>query len=98
MNRSSVRSLFGIALLAASAAASAAGFPVASGEFSAIDQTQPSAAQPARNARQAEGRTRAEVMAEYEAARCRGELPLDGETGLLAKEVFPGRYPLPNCR
>lgn len=100
MNRLSLRSLFGVSLLAATAAASAAGFPVASGEFSAIDLAQSSVSQPARTAAaaKAEGRTRAEVKAELEAARCRGELPADGESGQRAKDVAPDRYPLPNCR
>lgn len=100
MNRFSLRTLIATSLLAATAAASAASFPVASGEFSAADVAASNTAQPVRAARATttEGRTRAEVRAELEAARCRGELPFDGETGRTYRDVFPGRYPLPECR
>ncbi|MDM7456815.1 MAG: DUF4148 domain-containing protein [Tepidimonas sp.] len=101
MNRFAVRTLIATSLLAATAAASAASFPVASGEFSAIDMVAPDGAQvvrATRNAANSEGRSRDEVKAELEAARCRGELPFDGETGRTYREVFPGRYPLPGCR
>ncbi|TSE34297.1 hypothetical protein [Tepidimonas charontis] len=99
MNRSYFRTLLAASLLAASAAASAAPFPVASGEFSAIDMTEAAAAQAARSPKPAaEGRSRAQVQAELQDARCRGELPADAESTRLQKDAFPGRYPLPNCR
>lgn len=86
-------------LLAASAASWAAGFPAASGEFSAADQaTVATQANRTSQAAAPQGRTRAEVLAELEQARCRGDLPFDGETGRTYREVFPGRYPLPHCR
>ena len=102
MNRTFLKSFLASALVIASTASSAAGFPVASGEFSSVDM--PSTANaaasthanPVRSA--TEGRTRAEVLAELEAARCRGELPFDGETGRTYRDVFPGNYPKANCR
>lgn len=88
-------------LLAASATTWAAGFAPASGERSAADQAAVAAAGTGGTTRESmapRGRTRAEVMAEFELARCRGELPFDGETGRTEREVFPARYPLPQCR
>jgi long-subunit fatty acid transport protein len=101
MNRFTLRSTIATAALLAATAASAAGFPVASGEFSAPDMANsaPVAAAPKANtATQAQGRTRAEVLAELEAARCRGDLPFDGETGRTFREVFPSSYPKAECR
>lgn len=103
MNRIfALRTLFATTLLAATAAASAAGFPAATGEFSPVDlpqaQAQPAAPGRTAPADKAKGRTRAEVLAEFEAARCRGELPYDGETGRTYRDVFPGQYPMAACR
>lgn len=102
MNRIfALRTLFATTLVAATAAASAAGFPAATGEFSQVDlaQAQAQSTTPrTASAEKAEGRTRAEVMAEFEAARCRGELPYDGETGRTYRDVFPGQYPMAACR
>lgn len=101
MNRFTLRTLIATTLLTATAAASAASFPVASGEFSTLDTVANESAPSVRSTRPtatSEGRTRDEVKAELEAARCRGELPFDGETGRTYRDVFPGRYPLPACR
>ncbi|WP_333708657.1 DUF4148 domain-containing protein [Tepidimonas ignava] len=104
MTNTITRNLLGAALLTLTASTWAAGFPVASGELSAPDlvatTTAPAAGatSTAGTQAQSQGRTRAEVLAELEAARCRGELIADGETGRTYKEVFPGRYPLPGCR
>jgi len=100
MNRFAARSLFAASLLTSAAAAWAAGFPAATGEFSQADLAQAAQAVRARTAPAVttHGRTRAEVMADFEAARCRGDLPYDSETGRTEREVFPGRYPLPGCR
>jgi hypothetical protein len=40
-------------------------------------------------------RTRAEVLAELEAARLSGDLIADGESALKLKELYPSRYPQP---
>lgn len=105
MKTSIVRHAFVTTLLIGSAASWASGFPVASGEFSAVD-AQPSAVASAPrpgsavapSTQASSGRTRAEVRAELEWARCRGELPFDGETGRTYRDMFPGQYPQPQCR
>ena len=40
-------------------------------------------------------RTRAEVLAELEAAQRSGDLLADGESGLKLNELYPSRYPQP---
>jgi long-subunit fatty acid transport protein len=102
MNRNALKTLLASTLVIASAASWAAGFPAAYGEFSSVDMANtasaaaPAQAHPTRKA--AEGHTRAEAQAEFEAARCRGDLPYDGETGRTYRDVFPGSYPKANCR
>ncbi len=102
MNRIALRTFVTLSFAAATGAAMAADFPAAYGELPVQPVAQAGAAAPRTASAPAKpvatGRTRADVRAELEAARCRGELPFDGETGRTYREVFPGQYPQAGCR